>query len=148
MLKLETSYNLEQNMKAMDGTIEGSAMVNKLLKGFNIRTHYIESRDLLEGLESIVRFYIWNQEDLVKKLDLLFSEYKKINDFLMESQYYKSLPEEKQEKLVGDFNNLYFSIKFILTDIFNVYQNFRKKEEEIKKQKQITDKFLSELESL
>ena len=148
MLKLETTYNLEQNMKAMDGTIEGSAMVNKLLKGFNIRTHYIESRDLLEGLESIVRFYIWNQEDLVKKLDLLFSEYKKINDFLMESQYYKSLPEEKQEKLVGDFNNLYFSIKFILTDIFNVYQNFRKKEEEIKKQKQITDKFLSDLESL
>jgi len=148
MLKLETTYNLEQNMKAMDGTIEGSAMVNKLLKGFGMRTNYVEFRNIIEGLEAIVRFYIWNDDDLVKKLDLLFSEYKKINDFIMKSEYYKILPEEKQEKVVGDFNNLYFSIKFLLQDIFNIYQNIRKKIEEEEKQKKITEKFLSELESL
>lgn len=148
MLKLETTYNLENNIENLDKTTIGSAMVNKLLKGFNIRRHYIESRNLLEGLESIVRFYIWNQEDLVKKLDVLFSEYKKINDFLMESQYYKTLPEEKQEKIIGDFNNLYFSIKFILQDIYSIYKNIREKEEEEKKQKKITEDFINALEQL
>lgn len=148
MLKLETTYNLEQNLKNMDRTVEGSAILNKFLKGFNIRTHYIESRNLIEGLESIVRFYIWNQENLVKKLDLLFDEYRKINEFVLGSEYYKKLPEKNQEQLVGDFNNVYFSLKFILTDIFNIYQIIRRKEEEEKAKRKITEEFLNALEKL
>ena len=148
MLKLETTYNLEQNLKNMDETTIGSAMINKLLKGFNIRTHYVESRNILEGLESIVRFYVWNQEDLVKKLDTLFDMYRKINDFLLESQYYQNLPKENREKLIGDFNSLYFSLKFLLQDIFGLYKVIREKEEEEKKQKKITEDFINALEQL
>lgn len=148
MLKLETTYNIENNVKNMDGTIESSAILTKLLKEFGIYTNYIDSRNVVEGLEAMVRFYIWNQEDLVKKLDLLFDTYKKINDFLLESHYYKSLSKETQEKLIGDFNDIYFSIKFLLPDIYNVYKVIREKMEEEKKKKQILDNFLNDLEKL
>ena len=144
MLKLKTTYNLEQNINKMDRTTEGSAILNKFLKGFGVYTHYIESRNLIEGLEAVVRFYIWSEEGLVKKLDLLFDNYRKINEFLLGSQ----LPEEDKKKLVDDFNCIYFSLKFILTDIYNIYKNIREKDEEEKQRKQITDKFLSELEKL
>lgn len=144
MLSLNTTYNLENNLEKMDRTAEGSAILEKLLKKFGMYTHYIDSRNVVEGLEAVVRFYIWSEEGLVKKLDLLFDNYKKINDFLLGSQ----LPEEDKKKLVDNFNSTYFSLKFILTDIYNIYKNIREKEEEEKKKKEITEKFLSDLEKL
>lgn len=141
MLKLKTTYNLESNIEKIDRTTEGSAILNKLLKEFGVYTHYIESRNIVEGLEAVVRFYIWSEDSLVKKLDLLFDTYRKINDFLMESQYYESLPEEDKKKLVDAFSSIYFSLKFILQDIYQIYKVIREKMEEEKRQKQITDKF-------
>ena len=148
MLNLKTTYNLEQNLKNMDETTIGSAMVDKLLKGFGVYTHYIESRNLLEGLEAVVRFYIWSEDSLVKKLDLLFDNYRKINEFLLESQYYKTLSKENREKITSNFNSLYFSIKFLLPDVYNIYKVIREKIEEEEKQKKIVDNFLNDLESL
>ena len=148
MLKLKTTYNLENNIEKLDKTTIGSAIVDKLLKGFGVYTHYVESRNLVEGLEAVVRFYIWSEEGLVKKLDLLFNEYHKINEFLLESDYYKTLSEENQKKLASDFNSVYFSIKFLLQDIFGLYKVIREEMEEEKKKKEITDKFLSDLEKL
>ena len=148
MLKLNTTYNLENNIEKLDKDTIGSAMVDKLLKGFGVYTHYIESRNLTEGLEAVVRFYIWSHDALVKKLDSLFNEYHKINEFLLESEYYKTLSEENQKKMVSDFNSVYFSIKFLITDIYDVYEVIRKKIEEEKKQKKITEDFINALEKL
>lgn len=148
MLKLETTYNLMNNINEMDKTVEGSAILNKLLKGFGMYINYIEPRKIQDGLEAYVNFYIWNEEDLVKKLDVLHTEYEKIYNFIKESDYYRSIPEERQVDMLHEFTLVYTSIKFLLPDIFNMYQELRKKEEEEKKKEQILDNFLKDLKNL
>ena len=148
MLKLETTYNLMNNIEIMDRTIEGSAILNKFLKGFGMYNHYIESRKIQDGLEAYVNFYIWNEEDLTKKLDKLFGEYDKIYNFIKESEYYKDIPEERQTDMLHEFTLVYTSIKFLLPDIFNKYKVIRENMEEEKKKEQILDNFLKDLKNL
>lgn len=148
MLKLETTYNLENNIEVMDRTVEGSVILTKLLKEFGMYNYYIESRNILEGLEAYVNFYIWNEEDLTKKLDKLFSEYDKIYNFIKESEYYKDIPEERQTDMLHEFTLVYTSIKFLLPDIYNIYKTMRENMEEEKKKEQILDNFLKDLKNL
>ena len=148
MLKLETTYNLENNIEVMDRTVEGSVILTKLLKEFGMYNYYIESRNILEGLEAYVNFYIWNEEDLTKKLDKLFSEYDKIYNFIKESEYYKDIPEERQTDMLHEFTLVYTSIKFLLPDIYNIYKTMRENMEEEKKKEQILDNFLNDLKNL
>lgn len=148
MLKLETTYNFRNNVNDMDRTGIGSAIVNKLLKGIGMYTHYIDSRNIVEGLETIVRYYIWSEDDLKTKSDLALSEYTKIRDFLINSEFYKVLSESDKVALLRQFEDVYDSIKFLLPDIYNEYRVIREKEEEEKKQQQIVDNFLNDLDKL
>lgn len=148
MLKLETTYNLMNNIEIMDRTIEGSIILTKILKEFGMYTYYIESRNILEGLEAYVNFYIWNEEDLSKKLDLLYTEYEKIYNFIKESEYYKNIPEERQTDMLHEFTLVYTSIKFLLPDMYNIYKTMRENMEEEKKKEQILDNFLKDLKNL
>ena len=148
MLKLETTYNLEENVNNMDRTIEGTAILDKLLENFGVYTHYIERRKIQEGLEAMVHFNIWNEQDLVDKLDKLFSEYDKIYNFIKNSDYYKTIPETRKKSMLDEFNLVYVSIKFLLPDMFNMISELRRKQEEENKEKQIVENFLNDLKKL
>lgn len=148
MLKLNTTYNFRNNINEMDRTIENSAIVNKLLKGIGMYTHHIESRNVVEGLETIVKYYIWSEDDLKNKLDLVLEQYTKIRDFLINSEYYKTLNESTRIDILRQFKDVYDSIKFLLPDMYNEYRVIREKEEEEKKQQQIVDNFLHDLDKL